>query len=258
MPPVSCSVPPFDLAIDFGRNVTISLLDMLAFGWFIVSWIVYSEISHRIHVKDIRDNLLSIMHLYRVQWMRQMLKRENRIPDMTGVGNMIRSISFFGSTSIFLVLGSMGLLGYSEQAQEIIRAIPYAVPPTPFVWEMKVGLLIVVFVNAFFKYTWSLRLFNYLTIYVGAAPCPREHLEQHEAYARRGAEMMTSAARHFNLGLRAYYYGFAIISWFFHPLAFIITTSVVIWVLYRREFLSGTFFRLKKDDPIFHQKVDPA
>jgi uncharacterized membrane protein len=251
-------VPPFDFSLPLGPDVTINVLDLAAFAWFGMAWFFYSEISHRHHVSHTSENLLSIMHQYRVQWMRQMLKRESRIPDMTGVGNLIRSVSFFGSTSIFLVLGSIGLLGYSEQAQGVIRAIPYAVPPSPFVWELKVALLIIVFVHAFFKYTWSLRLFNYLTIYVGAAPGTHEHLEQHEAYAQRGAEMMTTAARHFNLGLRAYYYGFAIISWFFHPLAFIITTTVVIWVLYRREFLSGTYFTLKRDDPVLLRKTTAA
>jgi uncharacterized membrane protein len=187
--------------------------------------------------------------------MRQMLKRESRIPDMTGVGNMIRSISFFGSTSIFLVIGAIGLMGYSQQAQAVIREIPYAMPPSPFTWELKVSLLIIVFVHAFFKYTWSLRQFNYITIYVGAAPGTHEHIEQHEHYAQRGAEMMTSAARHFNLGLRAYYYGFAIFSWFIHPVAFLLTTTIVIWVLYRREFLSATYTTLRRDDPILHPKT---
>ena len=246
----------FDYYITFQEGAQLHLLDIIGFSLFCVAWLAYSEVSHRIHVKDSRENLLTIMHHYRVQWMRQMLKRENRIPDMTGVGNMIRSISFFGSTSIFLVIGAIGLMGYGKQAQSVIREIPFAMEPSPFLWELKVGLLIIVFVHAFFKYTWSLRQYNYITIYVGAAPGTHEHIEQHESYAQRGAEMMTTAARHFNLGLRAYYYGFAIFSWFIHPLAFILTTMIVIWVLYRREFLSGTYSTLRRDDPIFHPKVE--
>ena len=39
---------------------------------------------------------------------------------------------------------------------------------------MKVLLLVVVFVFAFFKLTWSLRQFNYVAILIGAAPPPED------------------------------------------------------------------------------------
>lgn len=245
----------FDQVLTFEGGLYVHVLDIIAFLWFCVAWFGYGTLTHRIHTKDSRENLLAIMHQYRVHWMRQMLRRENRMPDMTGVGNLVRSISFFASTSIFLVLGSIGIMGYRSQAQELIEAIPFAMEASPFIWELKVALLILIFVNAFFKYTWTLRQYNYVTIYFGAAPGPREHLELHETYAQRGADMMTAAGRHFNLGLRAYYYGFAVMSWFIHPLVFMMTTTIVVWVLYRREILSGTYFVLRRDDPIFRHKA---
>ncbi|MBY0355131.1 MAG: DUF599 domain-containing protein [Rickettsiales bacterium] len=241
--------------IQIDNGLFVHTLDLSAFIWFCFAWFGYGTLTHRIHTKDSRENLLAIMHQYRIHWMRQMLKRENRMPDMTGVANLVRSISFFASTSIFLVLGSIGIMGYREQSQELIDAIPFAMDTSPFIWELKVALLILIFVNAFFKYTWTLRQYNYVTIYFGAAPGTHEHLDQHEIYAQRGADMMTTAARHFNLGLRAYYYGFAVMSWFVHPIAFILSTTIVVWVLYRREIISGVDFTLRRDDPIFRQKA---
>jgi uncharacterized membrane protein len=46
------------------------------------------------------------------------------------------------------------------------------------------------------------------------------------------------AAETFNDGLRAYYFAFAALSWFLSPLAFVLATAAVIYVLYQREFHS--------------------
>ena len=46
------------------------------------------------------------------------------------------------------------------------------------------------------------------------------------------------AANQFNFGLRAYYFGMAMLGWFIHPWLFMLVTAGVVLVLYRREFHS--------------------
>ncbi len=46
------------------------------------------------------------------------------------------------------------------------------------------------------------------------------------------------AAETFNDGVRAYYFAFAAIAWFFSPLALVIGAALVVAVLYGREFHS--------------------
>jgi uncharacterized membrane protein len=232
----------YTLTIGIGDNLRIYMLDLLAFSWFAITWLSYGIWAERITGR--RENLLTTMHRYRLRWMQQMLKREARMPDMSGIGNLLRSISFFANTSIFLVLASATLIGYRDQARQVIDAIPFALPTSDFVWEFKVFLIALIFINGFFKFTWSVRQYNYICIYIGAAPAPKEDIELHQQYAENGAKLMSNAAKHFNLGLRAYYYGFAVLSWFINPLAFIFATTLVIWVLYRREFRSGLFMIL--------------
>lgn len=224
-------------------KLSVHTLDLLAFAWFSIAWLAYEEYTNR-YSEGKENSLLMLMHRYRVDWMRQLMRRDNRITDMTCIGNLLRSISFFASTSILITLGALSLFGYSDKMQEMVSEIPFALPPSPVVWEMKVCLLAMIFVHAFFKFTWSLRQYNYVCVYIMAAPMSYEHVETHEEYAQRGAKLMTNSARHFNLGLRAYYYGFAVVSWFLHPLAFIITTTLVVAVLYRREFRSNTYYAL--------------
>jgi uncharacterized membrane protein len=221
---------------------TLAPLDIIALGLFFISWIGYA-IYYDHHSKT-KHSLLTVMDDFRLSWMREMLKRENRMMDETLIGNLLRSISFFASTSILLILGLITLLKYRNEASQILVTLPLATPTTPFLWEVKTFLLTIIFIYAFFKYTWSLRQYNYACIMVGAAPPAKERLDIHEAYAQKGAKLVSNAARHFNMGLRAYYFGFSAMSWFIHPIAFIIATIWVVIVVYRREFYSKTLENL--------------
>ena len=52
----------------------------------------------------------------------------------------------------------------------------------------------------------------------------------------------------FNLGLRAYYFGMALLAWFIHPVAFAAASVWVVLVLYRREFSSEPALLLGEED----------
>ena len=52
------------------------------------------------------------------------------------------------------------------------------------------------------------------------------------------AKVSNRAARHFNTGLRAYYFGLAALAWILQPLALVLASVVVLHELYRREFRS--------------------
>ena len=54
----------------------------------------------------------------------------------------------------------------------------------------------------------------------------------------RAAQVISLAAHQFNQGLRSYYFGLAMLAWFINPWLFMLTTTGVVLVLYRREFHS--------------------
>ncbi len=218
-------------------------LDMLAFAFFLACWKGYSFYSE--HARN-GTTLLAITNHYRLKWMEEMLKRENRMMDATMVGNLLRSITFFANTTIFILLGLMTMLGYHDRASSILNTIPFVKASSGFLWEAKVMVLIVIFIYAFFKCTWSLRQYNYAGIFIVAAPPAKERVEEHAAIAQKGASLVSNAARHFNHGLRAYYFGLAVLGWFVHPVLFMAATAWVVFVTYRREYRSGTLSNLVK------------
>lgn len=219
--------------------------EVFALLFFLGSWVGYAFYSRQANRHE--ASLLALTNRYRTIWMQEMLKRENRMIDSTMVGNLMRSITFFASTTIFFVLGLMTMLGYHERASDIIQAIPFAKPASSLMWEIKIFLLMIIFVYAFFKFSWSLRQYNFAGIFVVAAPSHKERLDEHPTIIRKGAYLLGSAAEHFNNGLRAYYFGLAALAWFIHPHLFIAATIWVILVTYRREFRSGTLKNLREE-----------
>lgn len=213
----------------------VPVLDALAPLVFLLAWIGYARWADA----GGRPSLMARMHEYRVMWMRRMLARDNRITDLQVVQVLVQNIAFFASASIFLIGGLAAVLGAREQALAILAELPLAAPSSARVFDFKVLLMIVVFVYAFFKYTWTLRQFNYVAILIGAAPPPEEaRTAAAERLIERAARMATRAADHFNKAMRAYYFGLAGLAWFVHPGLMIAAVIWVVLVSWRREFRS--------------------
>lgn len=220
-------------------GTTILWVDVAALVFFIAGWVGYARYADAQYKS--RLNLIRIMDDMRSRWMHRTLQRENRMADATLLGNIMRTISFFASTTILILIGLFTILGAKPDAQEVVRELPFVIGSTPFMWEVKLCVLMIVFIYAFFKLTWSLRQYNYACIIVGAAPPMEEgNKKQHHEFASRAGYLIGNAGRHFNMGLRAYYFGMAAVGWFLNGFIFIGVTAFVIYVVYRREFRSHT------------------
>jgi len=69
--------------------------------------------------------------------------------------------------------------------------------------------------------------------------------EEAHKFAKRAAVVNINGSRHFNRGLRSYFFALAALAWFLNAVAFIIATTWVLWIVYRREFRSHAYYSLK-------------
>jgi uncharacterized membrane protein len=228
--------------------VTANWLNLLALFWFLLCFKGYMRYAKKRSYET--PCLASLLHMYRKEWMLRMLTRDVRIADTTAIANLERGVSFFASTTMLILAGLMTVLGSTQQAIEIVADIPFAIPATRAEWELKILLMITLFVYAFFKFTWSLRQYGFVSIMIGGAPGPEENIseQQAEAHATRIAKMTSMAANNFNSGLRTYYFSLAVLAWFVNPLLFMALTAGVVFILYRREFKSSTLNTLMMSD----------
>lgn len=217
--------------------------DLIALVWFLACAIGYTWFADH---RRVAVGLMGATARHRLTWMERMLERDNRIVDSTLVGTMSRSVSFFAQTSIFILGGLIAMLGAQDRVREVVAEIPFASASSSTLWEAKIALLIVIFVFSFFKFTWSMRQFNYLVVLIGAAPLrDRIGIKEAEPVARRAARMSDLAVNHFNVGIRAYYFGLAALAWFVNPWLMMAASAWTVLVLWRREFRSHTLAALQ-------------
>lgn len=215
----------------------LTTLDWIALAVFVLGWAGYAYVTDRLPGIRARS-VIAAMDQHRQQWMRAMVLRENRIGDVNIIGNLMNSTSFLANTAIFILGGLMAMMGSPEIGRRIFGSVPFAeVPEDAIGWQLRIALLIIIFVQAFFELTWALRQFNYCSIVLGSVP-PGQANEENLARGEMAAHVANRAARHFNNGLRAYYFGLAALAWTLHPLALIAATLWVVQELHRREFRS--------------------
>jgi uncharacterized membrane protein len=214
-------------------------LDIAALAWFLTVWLGYGRISDRVPGRAIGLN--HHMVGLRQAWMERMLQRDNRIMDSQLIGHSIHSVTFFASTTMLVLAGLVGVFGGVDRVYEVIGELSFTVRTSKQFFEAKMLLVIGLFVYGFFKFTWSLRQFNYLCALIGSAPLPPVSRPQLETTARATAQMLTEAMASSNAGMRAYYFALALLAWFIQPWLFIVVTTWMLGVLLMRQLRSRSF-----------------
>lgn len=213
-------------------------LDVVALLWFSIWWIVY------VWYADYRSTLQPALrrqtdHFVR-EWIARMVERDNRMLDVNVMRNLTRSSQFFASTTMLILGALVALMGYAEKAAGVLAELPFTQQVSERVWELKILLLVLIFVYAFFKFSWSIRQFGLCSILVGATRKPPADAEEYAVHIDRITLIVNFANGNFNNGLRAYYFGVAALSWFLHPVLMIAMTTAVVYVLHEREYRSRT------------------
>lgn len=227
--------------------------DWVALAVFFAGWVGYATFARR--RASVQPSVLAATNAERRRWMLRTTWRENRVIDGVVVQNLSTSPSFFASTTILIIGGLLAVLSTTEKASELVQDLPFAARTSVLVFDLKVLLLTGIFVYAFFRFTWSLRQYSFGAILLAAAPDAQDFAAEGEraqalrdAFADRAGRVVGLAAETFNDGLRAYYFAFAAVAWFFSPLAFMIGTAGVVWILYQREFRSEVLQALTRPD----------
>ncbi len=214
-----------------------TLLDLLAVTLLLTANIGYSYVIRSKYLSS--NNIIYALRAQRILWMQNMMERDNRFIDVIIVQGFMQTNGLFLTTSVVALGGMIAILGTANAAVNVVNNIPFVMHTTVPMFQIKLLLLVGLFILAFFKFVWAYRLANYATIAIGA--CPPNDSEQKElrrVQGRLSAKLTHLAAIHFYTGLRSYYFAIAALGWFIHPLVLVITTLWVVLVLYRREYLS--------------------
>lgn len=212
-------------------------IDWLALAAYFICWAGYAWFSE--HSAWSRIGLIGRSHDFRLEWAYRMLEREIRIVDSGLIGNLMSSVSFYANTTIYIVAGLFAALGAADKLINVTADLHLGGTGNRELLELKLVLLLGSFVYGYFKFSWSLRQFNLLSILVGAAPCGRREDPEISRFATRLAAANSLAGDDFNRGIRAYYFGLAALGWLINPMLMILLSLGVLFILYHRDYLSA-------------------
>lgn len=213
-------------------------LDAVALALFVALWAGYQWYAD--YGGAARPQLGREMERFARSWMERMVERDNRMVDVNVLRNLMRSSQFFASTTLLILGALVALMGYAEQAASVVAELPFGQQVSRRLWELKILVLLLIFVYAFFKFSWSIRQFGFSSILVGAVRKPPAAASECATDIDRIVVILSFANRNFNQGLRAYYFGVAALTWFVHPALMLAVTLGVVYVLHQREFRSRT------------------
>ncbi len=215
------------------QQFNIELLDLVALLWFLCCWFAFTRLEHR------KPGLSKDVEKWREDWAMSMLKRSNRVVDIQAINALLSNVTFFASTTILILAGLFAMLGAVEQGIAIFARLHFLSPMTPESWVFKAGTLVSIFIYAFFKFGWSIRQHTISAVVMASIPEP-EQCDTEEAHtnALRMARLSGLGAKHYQDGIRAYYFALAALSWYLHAWIFMLATVWVVLVSFRREYRS--------------------
>lgn len=228
---------------------TLFLFNLVSFVWFLAFWVGYARVSRLLSAR--KQSLSSILHIHRINWMRRLLTRSIRMTDAALIANLERNVNFFASSCVLVLAGLLTALSVSEEIQQMLESFALIDRISILSIEVKILTLIGIFVYGFFTFTWSMRQFGFLSVLLGAAPMPEEpdvSAAERRSFAIYAARVLDLASYSYNNGLRSFYFSLAVLSWFIGPAYFMLSTSVVVLILYYREFRSKSLQALAQTE----------
>ncbi|WP_026301392.1 DUF599 domain-containing protein [Colwellia piezophila] len=214
-----------------------TLVDILALFIFIASWYGYTLFARK--KAKTTDCIARCLHQHRIHWMYEVISREVRVSEAALLANLERNIAFFASSTLLILAGVFTLFAKVATLEVVIASLPFATEVNHLAIQLKLSLLVFIFVISFFQFTWSMRQYGFLNVMIGATPLDLSGGNENlTAYAKQMAIVQDQAAHSYNYGLRSYYFALAAMCWFFHPLLFVFMSLWVVYTLYTREFNS--------------------
>lgn len=212
-------------------------LDGAALLWFAICSIGYAEVTNRAPTGS--RNILNAIFEQRRRWMVTMAQRDVRVPDILILANFGQMTALFATTCVFILGGLAAVLLTGDAGRSAFQAMPLVGETTQIAWTAKLGVLAVLFISAFFKFIWAHRLNQYLGIAIGATPlCDDADAAGRDRQVRLATVLANRASINTYRGFHAFYFAVAALAWFFHAALFLLATTLVLGMLYRREYIS--------------------
>ncbi len=203
---------------DFGA-LAVSITLLLGYQWYL-----RFKLRH-----DPRYTFQSVNRVARMEWVKGILSDPARtIIGVQTLRNSTMASTFFASTAVLLMMGTLTLTGQSAQLSSPWHQLNVLGSSHPGIWITKVLFLLSTFMVAFFSFAMAVRLFHHVGYFLGL---PEDRRPEGVTPGTVGLHL-NRAGHYYGIGMRAYYLAVPVVFWLFGPHLMVAATVVLIAVLY--------------------------
>ncbi|MHB1084828.1 MAG: DUF599 domain-containing protein [Thiobacillus sp.] len=184
----------------------------------------------------VRDNPTYTIHgvnaLARSLWVESVMSDASRgIMAVQTLRNFIMASSLMASTAALLIIGTLTLSGQAGHIAQNWHILSINGSFSTELWILKVMLLLVVFIVAFFAFAMSVRLTNHVVFMLNVP----EHNAHHNLSPKAVARRMQRAGSMFAIGMRAFFFAVPLVFWLFGPYFLLMSSIGLVITLYRLD-----------------------
>ena len=144
--------------------------------------------------------------------------------------NAIMGPTFFGTTAVLLLIGTVTLTGQADKLEQTWHALNILGTMRPELWLAKILLLLMAFLVAFMSFAQAVRLFIHVGFLINVPEGdPRRNSAQFVA-----AQLNRAGIYHW-MGMRAYYCAVPLVFWLFGPHFMVVASIVAVAILYHLD-----------------------
>lgn len=207
-------------------------IDLVAFA---VSAAIVSAYYYFLRRK-VRANPTYTIHgvnaLARRLWVENIMRNPAKdIMAVQSLRNFIMAPSLMASTAALLIIGTLTLSGQAENISHSWHVLSIGGSHSTQLWILKVMLLLVDFIVAFFAFAMSVRLANHVLFMVNVP----EHDAHHNLSPKAVARRLHRAGNMFAIGMRAFFFAIPLVFWLFGPYFLLIASVGLVMTLYRLD-----------------------
>lgn len=185
----------------------------------------------------VRNNPTYTIHgvnaLARALWVENIMSdpAAKAIVGVQTLRNFIMGSSLMASTAALLIMGTLTLSGQEEHIAQSWHALSLNGSFSAELWILKVMLLLVVFIVAFFAFVMSVRLTNHVVFMLYVS----EHDAHHNLSPKAVGRRMQRAGSMFAIGMRTFFFAVPLVFWLFGPYFLLASSIGLVVTLYRLD-----------------------
>ena len=168
--------------------------------------------------------------LARCDWVHSVMKERRDILAVQTLRNLTITASFLASTAFLIAVGLLSFLLGIDKLPEALSVLNLAGTVNITTLTIKILVLVLNFLLAFFNLTLELRYLNYCALLINVP-------NGDESAVTRVVNLLERGALHHMLGVRGFYLGIPLALWLFGPLWMLAGAVLLVLLLYQLDHL---------------------